>query len=140
MIHVAEDQVYLKDPEVREESGTPAIVESIRAGMVMQLKQAVSADYIVARDKEIMKTVMEKLESDAASNLVVLGSAREFPDNHLPVLSFLVKAPEGLGQSFLHHNYVSALLNDVFGIQARGGCACSGVVKRIQTSHHQITI
>ena len=24
------DQVYLKDPEVREESGTPAIVESIR--------------------------------------------------------------------------------------------------------------
>ena len=27
---------------------------------------------------------------------------------------------------FLHHNYVCALLNDVFGIQARGGCACAG--------------
>ena len=24
---------------------------------------------------------------------------------------------------FLHHNFVSALLNDLFGIQGRGGCA-----------------
>lgn len=27
---------------------------------------------------------------------------------------------------FLHHNYVAALLDDVFGIQSRGGCACAG--------------
>jgi hypothetical protein len=26
----------------------------------------------------------------------------------------------------LHHNYVVALLNDVFGIQSRGGCSCAG--------------
>ena len=32
---------YLDDPEHREEGGTPAIVESIRAGLVFQLKQAV---------------------------------------------------------------------------------------------------
>ena len=31
--------LYLKDIEEREEGGTPAIVESIRAGMVFQLKQ-----------------------------------------------------------------------------------------------------
>ena len=30
---------YLKETEVREEGGTPAIVESIRAGLVFQLKQ-----------------------------------------------------------------------------------------------------
>ena len=32
---------YLADPEHREEGGTPAIVESIRAGLVFQLKEAV---------------------------------------------------------------------------------------------------
>lgn len=27
---------------------------------------------------------------------------------------------------FLHHNFVCALLNDLFGIQARAGCQCAG--------------
>lgn len=27
---------------------------------------------------------------------------------------------------FLHHNFISTLLNDLYGIQARGGCACAG--------------
>ena len=27
---------------------------------------------------------------------------------------------------YLHHNYVVALLNDLFGIQSRGGCSCAG--------------
>jgi selenocysteine lyase/cysteine desulfurase len=27
---------------------------------------------------------------------------------------------------YLHHNFVAALLNDMFGVQARGGCACAG--------------
>jgi selenocysteine lyase/cysteine desulfurase len=26
----------------------------------------------------------------------------------------------------LHHNFVVALLNDLFGIQSRGGCSCAG--------------
>lgn len=30
---------YLKETETREEGGTPAIVESIRAGLVFQLKE-----------------------------------------------------------------------------------------------------
>ena len=30
------------------------------------------------------------------------------------------------GGRYLHHNYVVALLNDLFGIQARGGCSCAG--------------
>ena len=49
--------------------------------------------------------------------------------NHynLPILSFLVRAPtKSSGTLFLHHNYVSAILNDLFGIQSRGGCACAG--------------
>ncbi|KAL4088140.1 hypothetical protein PRIC1_012567 [Phytophthora ramorum] len=42
--------------------------------------------------------------------------------DQLPVFSFLVR----FGDRFLHHNFVCALLNDLFGIQARGGCQCAG--------------
>ena len=41
----------------------------------------------------------------------------------------MIKSPaqefEG-SQLYLHHNFVCSLLNDLFGIQARGGCACAG--------------
>ena len=40
LIQVTRDtHLYLKDIEEREEGGTPAIVESVRAGMVFQLKE-----------------------------------------------------------------------------------------------------
>ena len=38
-------------------------------------------------------------------------------------MSFVVRAPSG---RYLHHNFVVALLNDLFGIQSRGGCSCAG--------------
>jgi hypothetical protein len=40
----------------------------------------------------------------------------------LSIISFVVRH----GSQFLHHNFVVALLNDLFGIQARGGCSCAG--------------
>ena len=38
-------------------------------------------------------------------------------------MSFVVRRPS---ERFLHHNFVVAVLNDLFGIQARGGCSCAG--------------
>ena len=38
------------------------------------------------------------------------------------IVSFVIR----FGGRYLHHNYVVASLNDVFGIQARGGCSCAG--------------
>ena len=38
-------------------------------------------------------------------------------------MSFVVRTPSG---RYLHHNFVVTLLNDLFGIQARGGCSCAG--------------
>ena len=37
----------------------------------------------------------------------------------LSIVSFVVKHHG----KFLHHNFVVALLNDLFGIQSRGGCS-----------------
>ena len=42
----------------------------------------------------------------------------------LAIFSFLIRHPSS--NFFLHHNFVSALLNDLYGIQSRGGCACAG--------------
>ena len=113
------DHRYLQEPEVREEGGTPAIVESVRAGLVLKLKAAAGPEQIMAREEEL------RAEALAAwghlDNLVLLGPGH---GPALPIFSFLVRHPAtGL---FLHHNYVVALLNDLFGIQARGGCACAG--------------
>ncbi|MEX1310897.1 MAG: aminotransferase, partial [Candidatus Sulfomarinibacteraceae bacterium] len=40
----------------------------------------------------------------------------------LSIVSFLIRHQD----RYLHHNFVVALLNDLFGIQARGGCSCAG--------------
>lgn len=46
---------YLQDTELREEGGTAAIVESVRAGLVMQLKETVGVQAIMAREEKISR-------------------------------------------------------------------------------------
>lgn len=48
---------YLKEVELREEGGTPAIVGSIRAGLVVQLKEAVGSEEIAARERMTVERV-----------------------------------------------------------------------------------
>ncbi len=50
---------YLDDPIHREEGGTPAIIESIRAGLVFQLKQAVGIDVIRAHEDAYLRRAVE---------------------------------------------------------------------------------
>ena len=104
---------------MREEGGTPAIVASIRAGLAMQLKEAIGSDWIMAREEELCKMVFSHWKR--VDELVVVGP-HSIP--RLPVFSFLIRhVPSG---RFLHPNYICALLNDLFGIQVRGGCSCAG--------------
>jgi selenocysteine lyase/cysteine desulfurase len=109
---------YLDDPVAREEGGTPAIVESIRAGLVFALKQAVGTDLIQAREERLWQQVLTRWEGQSA--IEILGSHQA---QRLAVISFRIRHGDG---QYLHHNFVVALLNDLFGIQARGGCSCAG--------------
>jgi selenocysteine lyase/cysteine desulfurase len=110
--------VYLPDPEHREEGGTPAIVESIRAGLVFQLKQAVGTEVIRDREERFTRRALQRW--GAHPRLEILGNPGA---PRLSIVSFVVRtAPD----RYLHHNYVVALLNDLFGIQSRGGCSCAG--------------
>jgi len=109
---------YLEDPAQREEGGTPAIVESIRAGLVFQLKQSVGIEVIRSHEEDyLQRAVGAWLQEPAIEILGNLDAER------LSIVSFVVRAPSG---KYLHHNFVVALLNDLFGIQSRGGCSCAG--------------
>ncbi|CAD5112093.1 DgyrCDS1333 [Dimorphilus gyrociliatus] len=110
---------YLDDIEEREEGGTPAILESIRAGLIFQLKDALTEDAIIEREMYLKDKALKIWLKNR--NIHILGNCAL---DRLPIFSFLIRHPEtGL---FLHHNFISTLLNDLYGIQARGGCACAG--------------
>ena len=113
-----EEHRYLDDPEHREEGGTPDIVGSIRAGLVFRLKQEVGPDFIRSREEVLIRRAIDRWSDHP--RLEILGSEEA---DRLSIVSFVVRHPGG---RYLHHNYVVALLNDLFGIQSRGGCSCAG--------------
>jgi selenocysteine lyase/cysteine desulfurase len=108
---------YLEDPVQREEGGTPAIVESIRAGLVFQLKQAVGVETIQRRERSFIRRAIASWSANP--NIELLGNLQA---ERLSIVSFVVRH----GGRYLHHNLVVAILNDLFGIQSRGGCSCAG--------------
>ncbi|HET8591852.1 MAG TPA: aminotransferase class V-fold PLP-dependent enzyme [Nakamurella sp.] len=113
-----EQHRYLSDPEHREEGGTPAIIESIRAGLVFGLKQAVGAPVIREQEERLLRRAVAAWA--AVPEIEILGNLAA---ERLSIVSFVVRRPGG---RYLHHNFVVALLNDLFGIQSRGGCSCAG--------------
>lgn len=113
-----DDHVYLDDIVHREEGGTPAIIEAVRAGLVMQLKSAVGIDTIRAHETDFVRRAMAYWAHNPA--IEILGS---HDAERLSIVSFTIHNPSG---RYLHHNAAVAMLNDLFGIQARGGCSCAG--------------
>jgi selenocysteine lyase/cysteine desulfurase len=108
---------YHPDPEVREEGGTPAIVESIRAGLAFKVKAAVGTEEIRRRERDFARRALRSW--GANPRIEILGH----PDaERLPIVSLGLRHPRGL----LHANFVTAVLSDLFGIQARSGCFCAG--------------
>jgi selenocysteine lyase/cysteine desulfurase len=113
----ASEHRYLDDPVAREEGGTPAIVGAIRAGLVFGLKQAVGTELIKQCEQRFWRQALGRWSVHPAIEILGRGDAER-----LSIVSFGVR----YGRRRLHHNFVVAVLNDLFGIQARGGCSCAG--------------
>ena len=81
----------------------------------------IDASLIMSQEHKLLLKATKRLEN--MPNLILLG-----PWNvaKLPIISFVIKCPSFFGHGLLHHNFVCTVLNDVFGIQSRGGCACAG--------------
>ena len=108
---------YLDDPEQREEGGTPDIIGAIRAGLVFQLKDSVGTEVIRRREESFIRRAINSWDQNPS--IEILGNEEA---ERLSIVSFVVRH-EG---RYLHHNFVVAVLNDLFGIQSRGGCSCAG--------------
>jgi selenocysteine lyase/cysteine desulfurase/CRP-like cAMP-binding protein len=113
----AASQRYLAEAEHREEAGTPAIVESIRCGLVFQLKSAVGANAIREREEAHVHGAMRVWSKNP--NIEILGNTG-LP--RLSIVSLGIRHSRGM----LHPHFIVSVLNDLFGIQARGGCFCAG--------------
>lgn len=114
----ADSHVWIADVEAREEGGTPAIVESIRCGLVFALKEQVGGAIIAQREHVHLERAWQMLGQ--VPGLEILGPGTEV--DRLPIFSLRFYD----GNHCLPHDYIVALLNDLFGIQARGGCSCAG--------------
>jgi len=113
-----EEHRYLANSAHREEAGTPAIIESIRAGLVFDLKNAVGIETIEQHEGDFLRRAIAAWQTSPA--LQVLGNVGA---RRLSIVSFVIRRPGG---KYLHHNLVVSILNDLFGIQSRGGCSCAG--------------
>ena len=111
-------QNYVKDIELREESGTPDIIGSVRIGLSLILRERINHTFILNKEKEINNKIYSKLKD--IKNLHIL-SDFVIGTPHISIFSFLISFK---GKLF-HPNYISALLNDIFGIQSRPGCSCA---------------
>ncbi len=104
---------YIDDIELREDGGTPGFLQAIKAALAIELKEQMGVEQIERREKELVKIAFEEMPKIPGIHIL----ADNIRDR-LGVISFYLDD--------VHFNLVVKLLNDKFGIQVRGGCACAG--------------
>jgi selenocysteine lyase/cysteine desulfurase len=109
---------YITDIEHREDGGTPPFLQGIKAALAVKLKEEMGMDKMLAREEELLKIIFSRMPNIPGIEILEGGNAYR-----LGVISFLIKNT--------HFNLVVKLLNDRFGIQTRGGCACAGTYGHI---------
>ncbi|KAI4317913.1 hypothetical protein L6164_025741 [Bauhinia variegata] len=132
------DTLYVEDIEERESGGTPQIVQIVRAALAFWVKEFINYQEIEKREQFYINKAFKRLVQNP--NIKILGN---LSTKRQAVMSFLVYSTtidaSGEGKPKLrekkrnttrgkplHGPFVAALLNDLFGIQARGGCTCAG--------------
>jgi len=112
-------QDFISNIEEREKAGTPGVLQTLKAGLVFELKDRIGVPRISKREHALTKRALDSWGED--ENIEILGNPD--PSMRVGIMSFNIKDSKG---SYLHHKFVTALLNDLFGIQSRAGCSCAG--------------
>ena len=113
------DQDFISSIEEREKAGTPGVLQTLKAGLVFQVKDSVGHDVIHERELEFTNRALRRWGE--SENIEVLGNPD--PGSRVGIISFNIKDASG---KYLHHKLLTVLLNDLFGIQSRAGCSCAG--------------
>ncbi len=107
------EKSYLSNVEAREDGGTPGFLQAIKTALSIRLKEEMGIEYMKAQDLKLLKLLFERLNKNR--KITILEKQKK---DRLPIISFFV---EGVS-----HQLIVKLLNDVHGIQVRGGCSCAG--------------
>ena len=113
------DQDFITSIEEREKAGTPGVLQTLKAGLVFKIKDAIGTDIIHQREQEYACRALRSWSEN--DNIEVLGNPD--PASRVGIISFNIR---GAGGKYLHHKFLTVLLNDLFGIQSRAGCSCAG--------------
>ena len=103
-----DEQDYIPRIEEREKAGTPGVLQTLKAGLVFEIKDRVGVDVINKREHELTSRAMSSWGAD--ENIEILGN----PDaaQRVGIMSFNLRDDQG---NYLHHKPATALLNDRFG-------------------------
>ncbi len=104
---------YIDEIEAREDGGTPAFLQTIKTALCIKLKDEMGTENMLRREEELMGILWDGVAD--IPNLHVLAPNEK---HRLGILSIYIDD--------LHYNLATRLLNDRYGIQARGGCSCAG--------------
>ncbi len=104
---------FVSNIELREDGGTPAFLQTIKAALCVKLKDDMGVDNIKAREEYLVNITLNGLR-----NIPGLHILADNVNDRLGAVSFYVDN--------IHYNLLVKLLNDRFGIQMRGGCSCAG--------------
>lgn len=106
-------QIYEEEIEIREDAGTPAITQLIKAALAYRLRDEVGLDFIKQRKEELFSFLSKELES--IDNLLIYG-VKDAPN--IGIISFNIKNSNP-------YNLCENLSNNG-SFQTRAGCSCAG--------------
>jgi len=112
--------IYENDLEKKESAGTPNIIGIIKFGKVLDLKNYYQK--IIDLNESIIEQIINEYiyKFTQYPNFKYVMN-RVYQNNYyLPIFSFSL--------TNLHYNLIVVLLNDLFGIQSRGGIGCCGLL------------
>ncbi len=104
---------YINSIEAREDGGTPGFLQAIRTAMCLKLKDDMGVENIHKREDELLQIALKRFREIPKVHLLANNITER-----LGIISFYVEG--------IHFNLMVKLLNDIYGIQMRGGCSCAG--------------
>ncbi|XP_042518045.1 probable cysteine desulfurase [Macadamia integrifolia] len=150
-----EQTLYHEDVEEREDAGTPLILQKIRAALAFWVKDFIGYDVIQNQEHVYVSEALKRLlpnpniwvlgntraQRQAILSFVIFSttnsSSSDSKSHEATWADNIIRNTErdtslnmwaetgNKRDKPLHGSFVAKLLNDLFGIQARAGCACA---------------
>jgi selenocysteine lyase/cysteine desulfurase len=110
----SEDHIFNSDIEIREDAGTPAILQLIKTSFVYQLRNEIGIKRIQERKVELFKLLHDGLNE--IDDYTIYGPSKGSSSIGILSINFHGVTPFELCEK----------LSQEYGIQTRAGCSCAG--------------